>query len=119
MSSLIFLLTSIIALPQASPQTESAALRLIVVRTEPEANALLARLQAGEKFEVLAKAQSIDRTAAAGGYLGTFAISQLRAEFQAALNGLRPGQFSSVIRLGREFALIQRLSVEEASSIEM
>jgi ankyrin repeat protein len=112
MTALLFLAT-IISSFQAAPQSDAVAIRLIVVRTEAEAASLLTRLQAGEKFENVARTQSIDRSAAAGGYLGSFAPSQLRSEFQAALTGLRPGQFSQVIKLGREFALIQLLARED------
>jgi ankyrin repeat protein len=97
----------------AAPQSDIAALRLIVVATQAQADSILNRLQAGERFEQLARTQSMDQSAAAGGYLGTLAISQLRPEFQTALAGLKPGQFSSVIRIGKEFALIQLLTDEE------
>jgi ankyrin repeat protein len=98
----------------AAPQSDVAGLRLIVVGTQGQADALLARLQAGENFEDLARTQSIDRSASAGGYLGRLSISQLRPEFQAALAGLKPGQFSSVVRIGKEFALVQLLTDEES-----
>jgi ankyrin repeat protein len=94
-------------------------LRLIVVRTESEAAALLTRLQAGEKFDELARKHSIDSTASAGGYLGTFTVEQLRPEFQSALQGLSPGENSRVVRIGREFALVQLLTIEETRAIEL
>ena len=103
---------------QAARQGGAAGLRLIIVGTETEADGLLTRLQAGEKFEDLARVHSLDRSASAGGYLGTFAPSQLRPEFQAALADLQPGQVSPVIRLGREFALLQRLTDSELGTVE-
>src|SRR5262245_30858232 len=103
---------------KAALQTSAAGLRLIIVATEAEANGLLTRLQAGEKFEDLARVHSSDRSASAGGYLGTFAPSQLRPEFQAALAGLQPGQVSPVIRLGKEFALLQWLTDGELGTVE-
>src|SRR5262249_23391412 len=93
-------------------------LRLIVVRTESEAAALLTRLQAGEKFDELARKHSIDPTASAGGYLGTFTLEQLRPELQSALQGLSPGG-NRVVTIGREFALVQLLTVEETRAIEL
>jgi ankyrin repeat protein len=94
-------------------------LRLIVVRTESEAANVLARLQAGEKFDELARTQSVDSTASAGGYLGILAIGQLRPEFQAVLGGLNPGQTSRIARIGRQFALLQVLPEEETRAIEL
>jgi ankyrin repeat protein len=115
----LFVLVMMVAGSEAEPQADLAGLRLIIVRTETEANALVTRLQAGERFEELARTQSIDRSATAGGYLGTFAVSQLRPEFQAAMAGLRPGEISPIVSLGREFALIQWLTDEEVRALEL
>ena len=115
----VLVLLRMTAAVEAEPQADLVGLRLIIVRTESEANALLTRLQAGEKFEELARTQSIDRSAAVGGYLGTFALSQLRPEFQAAATSLRPGEVSPVVKLGREFALIQLLADAEVRAIEI
>ena len=113
-----FIFAIIMTFLQAGPQ-EQAGIRLIIVRTEAEANAVSTRLQAGARFEDLAKTLSIDRSASAGGYIGTFAVAQLRPEFQAALAGLRPGQVSLPFMLGREFALIQLVTDEEIRAIAL
>jgi len=103
-----------------SPQSaEPLGLRLIMVRTDADATNILARLEAGEKFEELATKLSIDSTAAAGGYLGTFAINQLRSEFRNALEGLKPGQTSGIIRLGREVGLLHVLTSDETHAMEV
>ncbi len=102
----------------APPQSEMG-IRMIVVRTEAEATGLLARLRAGEKFDQLARTQSIDPSAGAGGYLGVLAMEQLRPEFQAALNGLKPGGVSDAARIGASFALLQRLTDDETLAIEL
>ena len=117
----VFLLAVLLALPtSATPQgVEPVGLRLIVLRTESDAASVLARLQSGEKFDEVARTQSIDSTASAGGYLGVLAIGQLRPEFQAALEGLTPGRHSGIARIGRQFALLQLLTDEETRVIEL
>jgi len=91
----------------AGVQGDLVGVRLLVVRSEAEATAILTQVRNGANFEELARRLSIDSSAAAGGYLGAFEPSQLRPEFQAALRDLRPGEVSGVIRIGREFALLQ------------
>ncbi len=103
----------------AVPQAELVGLRLIIVRTEAEANDLRARVLAGEKFEDLARMHSVDPSARAGGYLGAMAIPQLRPEFQAALQGLRPGEISGVATIGRQYALLQMAAEDDMRAAEL
>ena len=79
-------------------QTQNIGLRMISVKTEAEARDLRARTQKGESFEELARKYSADSTGPAGGYLGTFALSDLRKEFQDGLAGLRPGDVGGEFR---------------------
>jgi len=88
-------------------QAEPVTLRIITVPTEAKAAELRARILAGESFEAVARENSTDSSARGGGLLGTFAPSDLRQEFQAALSGLKPGQVSPALRIGREFFLLQ------------
>jgi len=118
--SILFALSASLATLAAALQAEGpVGLRMIVVQTESQATAILARLQAGEKFDQLARTQSADSSARDGGYLGLVTISQLRKEFQEALQGIRPGQFSPVVKIGREFALLQLLTDDETRAIEL
>jgi tetratricopeptide (TPR) repeat protein len=96
-------------------QEERLALRLITVRTEAEAVRLRTQSQAGVLFEELASAHSTDSSAKDGGYLGLVRPSDLTPELQRALNGLAPGQISAVTRLGGDYVLLQRMSVEETN----
>ncbi len=98
---------------------DQVGIRLLIVRTDAEAAAVSTRIQAGERFEDLARTQSFDRSAAAGGYIGASVPSQLRPEFQTALTALRPGQVSSAFKLGAQFAFIQLLTDEETRSAEI
>jgi tetratricopeptide (TPR) repeat protein len=94
---------------------QSHGLRLIVVSSEEKAAALRAQVLKGASFDALAREHSTDSSAKAGGYLGVFAPTDLRREFQAALAALKPGEVSPVIKIGNEFALLQPITEEEVS----
>ncbi len=73
--------------------------RHILVETEEEANAIIARLDAGEEFAALAQENSTDGSAADGGDLGYFATngvttSKMVDEFTAAAEELEIGEYS-------------------------
>jgi len=91
--------------------------RLITVSTEAKAAELRARILAGESFETVAKENSTDPTAPAGGFAGTFAPADLRPELRAALSGLPPGQISGVGRIGNEFFLLEVVAPSEVEWI--
>src|SRR5215475_9588738 len=94
-------------------QVQNIGLRIITVKTEAQARDIRARIQKGESFEDLARKYSSDPTVSAGGYLGTFAIADLRKEFQDGLSGLRPGDVSPVLRVNDDYVLLQLLKPEE------
>jgi tetratricopeptide (TPR) repeat protein len=98
-------------------QEERVGLRVIAVRTEAEAASLRREIQAGGSFEALAREHSVDASSSAGGYMGLFQLKELRPELARALEGLTAGQISAVTPLGKEFALLQRLSLEETDWI--
>src|SRR5207249_3716580 len=110
---ILFLVLTTVS-PAAEPQAADIGLRLISVKTEKEAVDLLARLQAGEAFEELARKYSTDASSRAGGYLGMVATSDLKREFQKALKGIHPGQISPIVKLGQEYVLLQIMSNAEA-----
>lgn len=87
-------------------------LRLIAVRTQAEALALLDRLNSGQQFADLARRYSTDPSARAGGYVGIIAVQDLRTEFQQALSGVAPGRASRIARVGQSYFLLQ-LSFDE------
>src|SRR5262245_55948711 len=100
------------------PQEERISVRIIAVRTEAEAAAVRTQLQSGRQFESLAREHSVDASSSAGGYMGTFRMTDLRPEFQRALAKLSAGQINPVTPIGNQFFLFQRLSIEEASWID-
>jgi tetratricopeptide (TPR) repeat protein len=109
----------LLAIPAASqtPAGEQVGLRMISVRTEVEAANVLHEIQSGQSFEAMAKAHSTDASGKDGGFLGLFRLGDLNADLQRAVMQLMPGQISPVTRVGGEFLIIQRLTVEEANWI--
>lgn len=70
----------------------------ILVKTEEEARGIHQRIVAGEVFEDLARAHSIDTTASRGGDIGFFQQGQLVKEFEVAAMALEPGQVGEVVK---------------------
>ncbi|MGH8132607.1 MAG: peptidylprolyl isomerase [Steroidobacteraceae bacterium] len=68
--------------------------RHILVATEPFAEKVIGRLQKGEKFEDLAKAESMDSSKNSGGDLGWFTPDRMLPEFVHAVEGLKPGEYT-------------------------
>ena len=97
-----------------SPQVP---LQIILVATRQQANGIRSRLDAGEAFEELARENSLDPSAAHGGYLGRVNLSALRPEIRAALMGLLPGQVSEVIQTPSGYMIVKLLT--EAASLAM
>jgi peptidyl-prolyl cis-trans isomerase C len=80
------------------PQKEFKASH-ILVETEQEAKDLRARIEAGEDFAELAKANSTDPgSGAQGGALGWFGAGQMVPEFDAAVATLEPGAVSQPVQ---------------------
>ncbi len=77
----------------AMPKTEYHA-RHILVATEPFAQKLIERLEKGEKFDALAKSESMDSSKGNGGDLGWFSPERMVPEFSGAVVGLKPGEYT-------------------------
>jgi tetratricopeptide (TPR) repeat protein len=82
-------------------------LRMIVVSSMEAAGRVAARLEAGESFVTVAKAESTDRTADQGGWLGRQTLGDLRGEVRRALEGVTPGHLSPVVRIPTGFAIFK------------
>jgi len=70
----------------------------ILVKTDKEANEILAELSGGRNFEDLARARSIDPTAKVGGDIGYFARGQLVPEIEEAAFDMKAGEISGVVK---------------------
>jgi len=79
-------------------ETERVRARHILVASEKEANAILAKLKGGEKFEDLAKQYSLDGSKDYGGDLGYFTAPEMVAEFSKAAFALKPGETSKPVK---------------------
>ncbi len=80
----------------------------ILVKTEAEANKILARLKKGEKFEDIAKKESLDAASAKnGGDLGFFSRGQLVPEFERAAAGLKVGELSGPVKTPYGYHIIK------------
>jgi tetratricopeptide (TPR) repeat protein len=82
-------------------------LQLIVVRSPEDAQKVVERLKKGEEFAKIAREQSVDPTADAGGFMGRLAPNTLRAELRDALNGIAPGQFTAVVHIPNGYAILK------------
>jgi len=78
---------------QQLPKTEYHA-KHILVATEPFATKVVERLEKGEKFDAVAKAESMDPSKDNGGDLGWFTPERMDKEFADAMLALKPGEFT-------------------------
>ena len=73
---------------------EEVRARHILVKTKEEAEKLIKELDGGADFAELAKANSSDGSAAAGGDLGFFGKGRMVPEFETAAFALEPGKYT-------------------------
>ena len=76
------------------PQQEYHA-RHILVATQPFAQKVIERLKKGEKFDDLAKAESMDSSKNNGGDLGWFSLNNMAKPFADAVASLKPGEYTT------------------------
>ena len=81
----------------------------ILLKTQTEANAVLERLEKGEKFAKIAKDVSLCPSKKRGGDLGFFGRGQMVKEFEKAAFALQKGQLSPVIKTKFGYHIIKRL----------
>lgn len=79
----------------------------ILVKTDKEAQEILAQLKSGGKFEELAKKHSMDGAASRGGDLGWFAKGTMVPEFEKAASALQEGATSGVVKTQFGFHIIK------------
>ncbi len=80
-----------------TPEKRARA-RHILVGTEKEAKDVVAKLDAGEKFEELAKKVSIDGSKEFGGDLGYFSAGEMVPEFSKAVFAMTNGEVSAPVK---------------------
>jgi peptidyl-prolyl cis-trans isomerase C len=100
----------------AMPKTEYHA-RHILVATEPFAQKIIDRLDKGEKFDVLAKAESMDSSKNNGGDLGWFTANRMVPEFAAAVMTLKPNEYThKAVQTQYGWHVIQLLETREVTA---
>lgn len=77
-----------------NPPKDEVKARHILVKTEDEANALIAELDAGKDFAALAQENSIGPSGPAGGDLGYFGQGQMVKPFEDVAFNLEAGEYS-------------------------
>jgi foldase protein PrsA len=100
---------------------EMRDVRHILVDTEAEANAVLARLAAGEDFAVVATEVSLDPGSAAnGGSLGSYPVvnSGLVPEFEKVMAELGAGEQSGPVQSKFGFHIIEVVSITPAGPLK-
>jgi parvulin-like peptidyl-prolyl isomerase len=102
----------------AMPKTEYHA-RHILVATEPFALKIIERLNKGEKFEALAKSESMDSFSKNnGGDLGWFFPGRMVPEFAGAVMALQPGEYTHVpVQTAYGWHVIQLLETRERAPL--
>jgi peptidyl-prolyl cis-trans isomerase C len=101
-----------------APTTQIRASQ-IVVKTEDEANNILARLKKGEKFETLAGELSLDKESARhGGDIGFFGRGQMAPEFERAAAGLKIGQVSQPVETSSGYVIIKVTAKKKGPVLE-
>jgi peptidyl-prolyl cis-trans isomerase SurA len=78
-------------LPSDAPADE-------VTAVETQADKIYDELKHGADFAKVAERESQDGAAKSGGKLGSFKPGELREDLEAAVKGLKPGQFSKPVR---------------------
>ncbi|MBI3812675.1 MAG: peptidylprolyl isomerase [Nitrospirae bacterium] len=92
----------------ALPAIEEARAGHILVKTEAEAKALLARLRRGANFAALARTHSIDPGSKdKGGDLGVVRKGRTLPEIEEAVFGLKPGRISGVVKTAYGYHLVR------------
>jgi peptidyl-prolyl cis-trans isomerase C len=99
----------------AMPKTEYHA-RHILVATEAFAQKIIDRLDKGEKFDALAKTESMDSSKNNGGDLGWFTPGRMVPEFAGAVVSLKPGDYThKPVQTQYGWHVIQLLETREVS----
>lgn len=86
----------------------------ILVKTEKEAQDILAQLKNGAKFEDLAKKYSTDATSAKGGDLGWFSKGAMVPEFDKVVFGMKEGQVSGIVKTQFGYHIIKVTGIRPA-----
>ena len=111
------LLGSLTLVAGQGPPSDLVGLQIIVAPTAAEAESLRDQVIRGASFAAVAKDQSIDPTARDGGSLGKMSIASLRPELRDALQGVKSGEMSHVVRIPTGFAIVRIMPASESAVV--
>jgi len=97
------------------PPSDLTAFQIIVLSSAEEAEQVRAQATAGADFAALAREKSVDPTGRDGGHLGKLSIASLRPELRDALQGVKPGQTTAVVRIPTGYAILRVVPEAEAA----
>lgn len=97
---------------------EQARARMIVVKTEEEANQVKERLKKGEDFARLAQEISLGPEGKKGGDLGFFARGEMPKEFEDVVFPLPAGKISNVIKTAYGYHIFRVEEKREAKDLK-
>ena len=84
----------------------------ILCATQADADSVYAGLKSGVRFEVLASKYSIAKSKEDNGHLGNIDINRFPEEVSAVLKDLKPGEFTSPLKLGWYSAVFLRAATD-------
>jgi tetratricopeptide (TPR) repeat protein len=105
-----------LAFPSSGYTASVPRVRIIVVDSPEKATQILGALNRGEDFATLARQNSSDPSADGGGDLGAIRAEDLRAELRDAVQQLRPGRVSPVIKIPTGYAILQMAAEQNSGS---
>jgi hypothetical protein len=98
---------------------EEVRVRQILVRDEPLATNIVARLRRGEKFEDLSSQYSLAPNSKKGGDIGFVTRGDLPKMFEDEIFALKPGTVSNVIRTDNSFHIFKVDERREPGAIDL
>ena len=88
----------------------------ILVKTEKDAQDILAQLKGGSQFEELAEKYSVDPAGAKGGDLGWFGKSSMIPDFEKVAFSLKEGELSGIVKTQFGYHIIKLTGKRAAGS---
>jgi peptidyl-prolyl cis-trans isomerase C len=98
------------------PTEKRARARHILVNSEEDAQAVVKRLEAGEKFEDVAKQVSLDGSRDYGGDLGFFTAGEMVPEFSKAVFAMKKGDVSPPVKTDFGWHIIKLEDIQEGGA---
>ena len=92
--------------PQTAP-AQKLFLQVMVVGSAEKAQQVVDRLKNGENFAKVAREESLDPTAEAGGFMGEYEPNALRRELREALKEVKAEHISPIVQIPSGYAIMK------------